>query len=251
MSLFEVENLRDRLARQKKYKEFKATYSTKYPQIPNKNTGKFWDEKFKSPESLNEQDWMTKDKVNTVVSFLPKRKIKILDLGIGQGYLEQKLQELEAEHTIYGLDISKKVIKRLEKKFKGDFKAGDILKADKFYKRNYFDVIVAIEVIEHIPPHKIFSFYKIIYLLLKKNGLFIISTPLNEGLRDMDINPSAHVREYTPEILDAEFNLAGLKIEKIKTFIAFKNLYFIKKFIAKFTKKWKPNNIVIVAKKTS
>jgi len=245
---FEVEDLRTRLAIGKNYNGFKKTYFAKYPEIKAKNTDRFWSYKFKTSEKLEDQDAMTRDKINYIISNLPKGQSKILDLGIGQGYLEQGLRQLGIAHKLYGIDISKKSIDRARKSFEGQFIESDVMKTDKLFNKSFFDVIVAIELIEHVQPTKIFDLYKKVKKLLRKDGIFIISTPLNEGLRYTNTNPSAHVREYTIPILTAEFKISGFKIMKLKTFFAFQNFYILKRLIAKILDKWKPNNVVIVAK---
>ena len=248
---FEVEDLRTKLAIKRAYNGFKKTYSDEYPEIKANNSNRFWNAKFKTLTKFKELDGMTKDKINTIVKFLPNETSRILDLGIGQGYLEQRLKEVEKNYEFYGIDISEKAIIRLKKKFKGKFTIGDVLKIKKYYKKGYFDAIVAIELIEHISPRKIFRFYKDINSLLKPAGIFILSTPLNENLRLMKENPSSHVREYTEPIIIAELKLSGFKVLKERYFFAFKKLYSIKKILTKlFPDWWGANNVVIKAVKT-
>ena len=247
---FVVEDLRDKLALKKDYKNFKKTYSSKYPEIKAVNTNVFWNEKFKEPQNYDSLDLMTKEKIDTIISFLPNRKTRILDLGVGQGYLEQRLQEIGRGYELYGIDISEKAIARLNETFKGSFNVGDVLEIKSYYKNNYFDVIVAVELTEHISPRKILSFFRDIHGLLKPSGIFILSTPLNEKLRLMKENPSSHVREYTYQIINAELKVSGFKILEGRYFFAFKNLYSIKKIIAKlFPNWWEPNNVVVRAVK--
>src|SRR3990170_7764615 len=95
---FDVENLRIELAAKRDFKNFVKTYSSKYPAIKALNTGKFWDKKFKSPKYFNDLDNMTKDKIETIIKFLPKKRLRILDLGIGQAYVEQKLKSLDLKY---------------------------------------------------------------------------------------------------------------------------------------------------------
>lgn len=245
---FRTEDRRTKLALQKRLGEFKKTYTK--TTLTNDNTGKFWDNKFKSPEKFEDQDPMTKEKIDFIISLLPKKKSKILDLGIGQGYLEQGLKQLRVRHEMYGVDISRKSIERAKKKFEGRFIVSNVLEIEKIFKKNFFDAAVAIELIEHIPPSKIFSLYTQIYNSLKKNGTLIISTPLNERLRHMDVNPSAHLREYTVPIIEAEFKISGFKIVEIKTFYAFKKWYGVKKLLSNILKtRWKPNSVVTRALK--
>lgn len=247
---FEVEDLRTKLAVKKDYNNFRKTYSDKHPEIKADNSSRFWNAKFKTPTKFKDLDGMTKDKINTIIKFLPNEASRILDLGIGQGYLEQRLQEIRGNYELYGIDISEKAIIRLKKKFKGKFKNGDVLKIKNYYKKGYFDAIVAIELIEHISPRKIFKFYEDIRSLLKTTGIFILSTPLNENLGLMKKNPSSHVREYTEPIIVTELKLSGFKVLSERYFFAFKNLYSIKKIITKLWQGWwGANNIVIKAVK--
>lgn len=247
---FEVEALRTKLAVKKNYNNFRKTYSDKHPEIKADNSSRFWNAKFKTPIKFKDMDGMTKDKINTIIKFLPNEASRILDLGIGQGYLEQRLQQTGRNYKLYGIDISEKAITRLKRKFRGKFIVGNVLKIENYYKNNYFDVIVAIELIEHISPRKILGFYKDVYSLLKPGGIFIASTPLNEGLRNIKKNPSSHVREYTEPIIKTELKISGFKVTDEKYLYAFKNLYLIKKILTKlFPGRWGANNIVIKAVK--
>lgn len=251
ISPFAVEEYRNDLAEKHDIKLFKTTYTSLYPQLKNINTGGFWDKIFASNPTYKDQDMMTKEKIDTVISFLPPKRSIILDLGIGQGYLEERLSEKKLDYKIYGIDISPISIKKSKSMFNGKFKLGDVLDMDKHYKSNFFDAIVALELIEHIPPSKIFSFYTKVRKLLKKNGTFIITTPLNEGLENMKENPSGHVREYAIPILKTELTIAGFAVKKIKTFYAFKTMYRFKKLLTKLNKKrWKPNNVAILCVKS-
>ncbi|OGH26250.1 MAG: hypothetical protein A3C30_04025 [Candidatus Levybacteria bacterium RIFCSPHIGHO2_02_FULL_40_18] len=247
---FEVEDLRTELAFRKRYKDFKKTYSNKYPEINANNSGGYWDTKFNIPVKFSDLDGMTRDKINTIIKFLPEENSHILDLGIGQGYLEQRLQELGKNYELYGIDVSKRSIARLKKRIRGKFNIGNVLQIRNYYKKNYFDAVVAIELIEHISPRKIFKLYKDIRSLLKPTGIFILSTPLNEGLKFMKENPSSHVREYTESIVFTELKLSGFRVLEKRCFFAFKNFYRIKRVISLlWGGRWKPNNIVIKAVK--
>jgi len=50
-------------------------------------------------------------------------------------------------------------------------------------------------------------------------------------------------------MIKAELKIAGFQVLSMKTLSAFRNLYFIKKMISKILKnRWKPNDIVVLAK---
>ncbi|MGE5042230.1 MAG: class I SAM-dependent methyltransferase [Candidatus Levyibacteriota bacterium] len=225
-------------------------YKKGYAEIKNVNTKKFWDTSFAKELSFQEQDEMTKRKIDKLVSFIPKENIKLLDLGFGQGYIEERLQHKNILTQTTGIDISASAVKRAKKKFKGEFLEGDVLRAKKILKGKKFDVITAIELIEHISPKDIFTFFKDIRTLLNPEGLLLISTPMNEGLQDSQDNPSGHVRDYRVATLKKELELSGFEVTEVSLYIAFPKNYAVKNFIAKiFPNRWKANNIVIKARR--
>lgn len=227
---------------------FKLLYRKKFAEIVNANTGRFWDKKFTIELTLNEQDDMTKDKINELAICIPSNTKTLLDLGFGQGYLEEKLNKKNKNIKITGVDISKQAVNRANKKLHGQYLLGDILHIRNHVKNVNFDVITAIEVIEHIPPSKIINFLNDVNLLLKPGGTFLISTPLNEHLRTAKSNPSSHLRDYSIPTIKMEFKLSGFKIMEHKTFYAFKKWYKLKKILARiFPNHWEPNNVVIKA----
>lgn len=247
---FIVENARSKAAKNGKLEIFKRLYSKTYGSIKNVNSKHFWNKYFEKNSTLSNQDSMTRDKIRNIVLQIPNKHSDILDLGFGQGYFEEALEEKNKSYSLFGIDISDKAVNRAKGKFKGDFRSGDVLKIREIFGTKKFDVVIAIELIEHITPQKTLKLFSDIRLLLKPQGIFIISTPTNEGLRKLKSNPSGHVREYTIPIVKTEFEISGFKIEKLRTFYAFKNHYILKKFLAGvFRNRWKPNNIVIRAVK--
>lgn len=242
---FEAERLRQRLAKEKKYKELIKTYTSALPEIKDLNTGKFWDGKV-ADQKLSQEDGMTQDRIKAAYSFIPKNPQMLLDIGAGFGYIEELLSK-EKSIKLYANDISQRAIDNLKKKYIGNFEVASIY--TKTYKESFFDTILALEVLEHIPPSKILNVLKKIKRILKKNGLFILSIPTNEGLELMTNNPNGHVRLYTKELITAELVISGFKVVDIKQFYAFSKLYTLKKILTKlFPKKWQPNDIVVLAK---
>lgn len=245
-----AEDLRNELASNNKKIEFLETYTSAYAEIKNINTNSFWNEHFDKELDLKSQDRMTKEKIERIIKLLPRKKIKILDLGFGQGYFEEKLEITRKNQDLSGIDISTTAVIRGRKKFRGNFIQGDIAKIVKYYKKKSFDVIVALELIEHISPQKIFDFYTSVNILLKKNGIFILSTPLNENLRFTKSNPSGHVRDYQPAVIKMELELSGFKVLETHELYAFKKKYKLKKLLTRVLPgRWKPNNIIVKAGK--
>ena len=102
-------------------------------------------------------------------------KKKLLDLGCGGGILSESLAKKGAKVT--ALDTSRSLIKlaqkrALEKKLTINYQVGEISSLKN--KKNKFDIIISLEVIEHVANYKIFL--EDIFSCLSKNGIIIIST---------------------------------------------------------------------------
>ena len=132
--LFKQEKLRDKYAVGGNIKQFIDTYKE---EIVNLNSQDLWNNKFQDQELISNQDLMTKEKISYIANFI-KNRIKILDLGIGQGYLEQLLSKRNVKCKLSGIDISKIAIDRAKDNYKGHFYVDNILNADKYFDENYF-----------------------------------------------------------------------------------------------------------------
>lgn len=245
---FLLEYKRSKLAKGRKLKELTLTYTKKEPEIPDLNTARFWDERLYIYSPLKEQDGMTRDRVKSAARFLLKELqegARILDIGIGEGWIEELL--IPRKVKLYGNDISPEAIKNIKKRFKGNFSVQSLYNMS--YKKNYFDAIFLLEVLEHVPPRKTLSVLKHIHSLLKPEGIFVISVPLNEGLEKMKNNPNGHVRVYSPDLIKAELDISGFKVLEQKFLYAFPNFYKLKTLLSKLINKWEPNNIVLKTQK--
>lgn len=244
---YEVEKKRQLLASNKEFDKLKKLYRADLPEIKDINSSKFWDERYNEEQTFEYQDRMTKDRVKTAVNFIPTGKLKILDIGAGYGWAEE-LIGTDKDKSIYANDISETAVNYLNGNFKGHFSKQSIYTLK--YKKDLFDIALVLEVLEHIPPSKIFSVLQSINKLLKIYGRLIISVPLNEGLEDMKGNPNGHVRMYTKDLIFAELELSGFVVQDFKELYAFSRHYKIKKLLAEIgLDRWRPNNIIIRANK--
>ena len=244
-----VEQTRAFLARNKQYNLLRKAYNGRFSELRNVNNSDFWDDLIK--ERVDETSSITKDRIKTVMKMLELHKGKLLDVGFGHGLLEKSIDK--TNFKLYGIDISKVAIDRMiSRGIKGEFIIGSILKIP--FNNNFFDFVMALEVLEHISPSDTFQALHELKKVLKEKGLLIISVPLNENLEDLHkkgLNFSRHVRNYTPALIEAELKIAGFSIKQKKFLYAFKNFYGFKKFLQKTILKhrWCPNNIVILAQK--
>ena len=128
----------------------------------------------------------------------PLQKINILDIGCGGGLLSEPMARLGANVT--GIDASDKNIKiaQLHAK-KNKLNINYFCSSpEKLKIKNKFDVILNMEIIEHVED--INFFIKTCSKLLKKNGLMFVAT-LNKTLKS-----------YVFAIIGAEYVLRWLPI---------------------------------------
>ena len=128
----------------------------------------------------------------------PLRNVKILDIGCGGGLLSEPLYRLGADVT--AIDASKKNIEvaKLHAK-KNNLKINYICTSpEKFKIKNKFDVILNMEIVEHV--ENVNFFLKSCSKLLKKDGIMFVAT-LNKTLKS-----------YVFAIVGAEYILRWLPI---------------------------------------
>ncbi|MDC0415897.1 bifunctional 2-polyprenyl-6-hydroxyphenol methylase/3-demethylubiquinol 3-O-methyltransferase UbiG [Candidatus Pelagibacter sp.] len=128
----------------------------------------------------------------------PLTKLKILDIGCGGGLLSEPMCRLGAEVT--AIDASEKNIKvaKLHAK-QNNLKINYICTSpEKMKIKNQFDVILNMEIVEHVED--VDFFLKSCSKLLKKNGIMFVAT-LNKTLKS-----------YVFAIVGAEYILRWLPI---------------------------------------
>jgi SAM-dependent methyltransferase len=76
-----------------------------------------------------------------------KESVKILEVGCGMGYLTYSL--IKAGYNATGLDISQNAVDEAIQNFGEYYVCADIFKYAEKY-RNYYDIVIMTEVIEHI-----------------------------------------------------------------------------------------------------
>ena len=128
----------------------------------------------------------------------PLSKIKILDIGCGGGLLSEPMSRLGAE--VFGIDASDKNIKiaKLHAKESNLNIKYFCSSPEKFKIKTEFDVILNMEIIEHVEDVDLFL--KSCSKLLKKDGIMFVAT-LNKTLKS-----------YLLAIVGAEYILKWLPI---------------------------------------
>jgi ubiquinone/menaquinone biosynthesis C-methylase UbiE len=114
-----------------------------------------------------------------------KRSGRILEVGFGNAYLLKRL--CCAHYQCYGIDISSQNVqytKRLLRKKNMDIflRKGNITKLP--FSENFFDAVIASEVLEHLDSDNLKKALQEVYRCLKRGGLFISTVPAKEDLKE-------------------------------------------------------------------
>jgi len=130
------------------------------------------------------------------------KKGKILDIGCAAGFFLKVAKDKGWDTT--GLEISEFAAKYGREKFGLEIKTGNLDTID--FEQNYFDVITAWDVIEHVSDPR--SFIQKIHLLLKDEGLLVLGTPNYDSLARKikksgwnHLRPPEHLSYFTPRTI--------------------------------------------------
>lgn len=163
-------------------------------------------------------------RVEYILEFIGNKK-RVLDIGCWEGLISELIAKNENE--VCGVDISESVLKIAQCKGIKTHKV-DIESEELPFPGNYFDVVVAGEVIEHVFDTD--SFLKKIKHVLKDGGNLIITTPnlATLGRRlllllgknplmevSIDGDAAGHIRYFIKETLVDLLEKHGFKIDKI------------------------------------
>ena len=176
----------------------------------------------------------TKDFLNILPEGL-SHDSRVLDIGLATGYFSVLLRS-EIECEVHGIDVQRegdsenqqRWLSRYDK-FDIKFQYCDITKEKLPYPNEYFDLIIFLEVLEHlIVAHPPLGILRAIKRVLRKNGIFILSTPnavsldsriaclvgihpSSYGFKDSQVH-SKHLREYTRCELQWTLEQCGFKV---------------------------------------
>lgn len=118
--------------------------------------------------------------VETIKENAPE-KGKVLDLGCGNGNISLAIGS--CGYNVLGLDLDETSIKNAKARNKFENVVFDVKNAEELDVNDKFDAIVCSEVLEHL--FKPEDLVKVIWNLLKENGVFIATVPNGYGPREM------------------------------------------------------------------
>lgn len=156
--------------------------------------------------------FVTKKKIvlETINAYLERKDdVKILDIGCGSGLMLNALDEVGQAH---GMDMSDEAINFSKEIFNGRVEKGAL--PDYIpYDENYFDLITALDVIEHVDQDV--DSLKAMHSRLVSGGKAVITVPAYMFLWSAFDDMNEHKRRYTLTELNTKLLLAGFTVEKI------------------------------------
>lgn len=148
-----------------------------------------------------------------------KKEERVLDVGCSHG--EQALMLAKKGFVVTGIDISKKLIEKLNNTAKNEKLncSGVIGNIEKMpFKNNYFSAIVATEILEHIKhPDKA---AQECFRVLKKNGIICVSVPTESTekifsfLHPNWVKHSGHINVFSKKQIINLLTNSGFKVIK-------------------------------------
>lgn len=161
---------------------------------------------------------------------------EVLDVGCSGGWMiEEIIRQKSKNYT--GIDTNKDSIKLAKKKYpNGKFLVGSAIKIP--FKDNSFDVVLAFDVLEHIPVRTEKTMFAEINRVLKPKGSLLLSTP-QRSFWGTILDPAWYFghRHYTHQQLIHYTKTANFKFKSISSGGKFWesfgliNLYLMKKML--------------------
>ena len=163
---------------------------------------------------IHRRHWwfVTRKKIvlDTIDKYLMKSdNVKVLDIGCGTGVM---LNALEKVGRVYGMDMSDDAINFSKGIFNGKVEKG-VLPDQIPYEESVFDLITALDVIEHVDCD--IDSLKVIRSLLVPEGKAVITVPAYMFLWSQFDEMNEHKRRYTITELKTKLVHAGFTVEKI------------------------------------
>lgn len=140
----------------------------------------------------------------------------VLDIACGTGYGTEYLSDAGAK-VVEGVDVDADTIAFARHYYASDTVHFTCASADAIpFSKNYFDVIVSFETIEHLENSTRRNYLSQMSDVLKDGGIIILSTPnkkITSPYRKKPNNPF-HVMEFTRSYLRREITAAGFDIKE-------------------------------------
>ena len=159
--------------------------------------------------------------LNLLKKFGLKKGSKILEIGASHGFF---LNEIKKRNFIpYGVEISKEACEYAKKQFNIDIENKDFLESKYVNKKEFFDVVVLLDVLEHLINQN--ETLENIYKVLKRKGFLVLTIPNINSLEFKLcgrywrwLSPPAHLFYYSPTTIKKMLEKHNFKVIYLETF---------------------------------
>lgn len=116
--------------------------------------------------------------IESLSKYIPIRsKIDVLDIGCGLGWSTYEFSRFFDNSTFEGIDLSPVLIENARKLFQNQNLSYKIFDITKEIPKKKYDVIIMLDVYEHIPKFDRKDFHQSLLSLLNRNGRIIMACP--------------------------------------------------------------------------
>ncbi len=165
------------------------------------------------PQELEEdRHWWfasrTRALLNMMDPVLPGRDLNLLDIGCGAGNM---IHHLSRYGTVKGVEIDPRPVAVAHERGY-DVDQGDATQ-DLAYEDASFDVVTALDVIEHNQDDA--AILHEVYRVLKPGGHTVVTVPAFMWLWSHNDDINAHIRRYTAGELRGKLEAAGFRVRRL------------------------------------
>jgi SAM-dependent methyltransferase len=139
-------------------------------------------------------------------------KAKILEVGCGTGH---NLAMLKAFGSLEASELDRCARAVANKRLPGKVKSAKLPDLSMF-KRNGYDLIALLDVLEHVPDD--LASLRAIHMRLKPGGALLLTVPANPWMWSAHDAAHHHFRRYTKKQLEELFLRSGLEVQLLSYF---------------------------------
>lgn len=142
----------------------------------------------------------------------PPKKSKVLEVGCGTGH---NLAMLKGFGSVEASELDRCARAVANKRLPGKVKCAKLPDLTMF-KRNGYDLIALLDVLEHVPDD--LASLRAIHMRLKPGGALLMTVPANPWMWSAHDSAHHHFRRYTKKQLEELFLRSGLDVQLLSCF---------------------------------